>query len=331
MKVWDLHCDTLSEMRYAQQRGEALSFLHNNLHIDLAKMQQGDYFLQCFAAYINLEKKGQDPLVAALELIELFHVLMAQHADAIAPVYTAQDIQTNFAEGKLSAMLTIEDAGCCKGSLGVLNTFYARGVRMMSLTWNFENAIAYPNVAPGDMHNIWPCAANNETGIKEEGLAFIAEMERLKMIVDVSHLSDKGFWDMIAHTKRPFVASHSNCRALSPHCRNLTDEMIVALAKRGGIAGLNYCAGFVDCQKDECTCQSTVALLAKHAAHFKKIGGMDIIALGSDFDGIENNLEMKNCADLPLLEAALRAEGFTEGEIEAIFYRNAMRFFTENL
>ncbi len=331
MKVWDLHCDTLNEMRYAQLAGTPISFAQNNLHIDLAKLKQGDYFLQCFAAFINLGDTAHDPLVTALEQIDIFHAIMRQYAGEIAPVYSAADIKANFAADKRSAMLTVEEAGCCKGNLAVLRQLYALGVRMMSLTWNHPNEIANPNTAPTDAAHVWPCAPNVETGLTEQGFAFVAEMERLKMIADVSHLSDKGFWDMIDCTTRPFVASHSNCRALSPHCRNLTDEMIVALANRGGIAGLNYCAGFLDCKDNEKDCQNTVALMAKHAAHFKKIGGVALLALGSDFDGIEKMTEIQHCGDLPMLERALRAEGFTEAEMEAIFYRNAMRFFTENL
>ncbi len=151
------------------------------------------------------------------------------------------------------------------------------------------------------------------------------------MIVDVSHLSDKGFWDIAEHSTRPFAASHSNCRALAPHCRNLTDEMIRALAEKGGLVGLNYCSGFLDDQPARKLCRSTTALMAKHAAHFKQVGGIEIIGLGSDFDGIGGKLEMDDCSKLPLLADALRSEGFTEDEVEAIFYRNAQRFFEENL
>lgn len=330
MKVWDLHCDTLSEMRYAEKAGAPKSFAHSDLHIDLEKLEKGDYMVQCLAAFINLGA-ADDPLVTAMEEIDLFHRIMRQYPDRIAPVYTAADLQKNAAAGKISAMLTIEEGGCCKGSVGVLRQLYALGVRMMTLVWNHENELASPNVAPGNTADIWPSRPNNETGLKPRGLEFLAEMERLHMIVDVSHLSDKGFWDVVEHSTRPFAASHSNCRALVPHCRNLTDEMIRAMAQRGCLVGLNYCAGFLDYQTDPKACRSTTVLMAKHAAHFKQVGGIDMIALGSDFDGIGGNLELKNCADLPLLEHTLRAEGFCESEIEAIFYKNARRFFEENL
>ena len=334
MKVFDLHCDTLSELRHAQQRGEAMSFAHNDLHIDLEKLEQGDYMLQCFAAFVNLADPtpGADPLVTALEEIDLFKRIMAKYSDRIAPVYAPEDLRKNAAAGKISGMLTIEEGGCCKGSLGVLRRMYELGVRMMTLTWNHENELASPNVVPGaGTDAIWPCQPNTETGLKERGFAFLAEMERLHIIVDVSHLSDKGFWDIARHSTRPFAASHSNCRALAPHCRNLTDEMIRAMAERGGLVGLNYCSGFLDDQPRPELCRSTTALMAKHAAHFKQVGGIEIIGLGSDFDGIGGKLELDSCAKMPLLADALRKEGFTEDEVERIFYRNAQRFFEENL
>ena len=333
MKVFDLHCDTLSELRRAEMRGDGQTFAHNNGHIDLEKLEKGDYMLQCFAAFVNLADPtpGADPLVTALEEIDVFKRMMERYSDRIAPVYRPEDIRKNAEAGKISGMLTIEEAGCCKGSLGVLRRMYELGVRMMTLTWNHENELASPNVVPGN-GPIWPCMPNTETGLKEKGFEFLAEMERLHIIADVSHLSDKGFWDIAEHSTRPFAASHSNCRALSPHNRNLTDEMIRALAEKGGIAGLNYCASFVDADSAHPKlCRSTVERLAKHAAHFKQVGGIEVISLGSDFDGIGGQHELETAADMPLLAEALRREGFTEDEVEAIYWRNAYRFFKNNL
>ena len=329
MKVFDLHCDTLSELRYAEKAGMPKSFAQNDLHIDLQKLKKGDYMLQCFAAFVNLGDKtpGADPLVTALEEIDVFKRIMEKYPEDIAPVYRPSDIRKNAAEGKISGMLTIEEGGCCKGSLGVLRRMYELGVRMMTLTWNHDNELAAPQANPGG-----PLAANTETGLTERGFAFLEEMEKLHITVDVSHLSDKGFWDIANHSTRPFAASHSNCRALSPHNRNLTDEMIRALAEKGGIAGLNYCASFVDADSAHPKlCRSTVERLAKHAAHFKQVGGIEVISLGSDFDGIGGQHELETAADMPLLAEALRREGFTEDEVEAIYWRNAYRFFKNNL
>ena len=329
MKVWDLHCDTLSELRHAQKEGRPASFAHNALHIDLAKLEAGDYMLQCLAAFVNLGS-GEDPLVTALEEIDIFKQIMAKYPDRIAPVYTAADIRRNAQAGKISAMLTVEEGACCKGSLGVLRRLYELGVRMMTLTWNYPNELAAPNVKAGGPA-LWPCPPDTEHGLTDTGFAFLAEMERLHMIVDISHLSDRGIQDVIEHSTRPFAASHSNCRALAPHCRNLTDQMIRAMADKGCIAGLNYCAAFLDDQPSGDLCRSTTALIAKHAAHYKQVGGAEMIALGSDFDGIGGKLELENCSKMPLLADALQKEGFTEDEVEGIFWRNARRFFEDNL
>ena len=150
-----------------------------------------------------------------------------------------------------------------------------------------------------------------EKGLTGKGFAFLAEMERMHMIVDVSHLSDKGFWDIVEHGTRPFAASHSNCRALAPHTRNLTDEMIRALSERGGIAGLNYYAPFLDTDPTHPeNCRSTVELIAKHAGHYKQVGGAQMIALGSDFDGIDGPTSWKmlpscRCWRMPCARRAL--------------------------
>ena len=333
MKVFDLHCDTLSELRRAEMRGDGQTFAHNNGHIDLEKLEKGDYMLQCFAAFVNLADPtpGADPLVTALEEIDVFKRMMERYSDRIAPVYRPEDIRKNAEAGKISGMLTIEEAGCCKGSLGVLRRMYELGVRMMTLTWNHENELASPNVVPGN-GPIWPCMPNTETGLKEKGFEFLAEMERLHIIADVSHLSDKGFWDIAEHSTRPFAASHSNCRALCPHTRNLTDAMIRALAEKGGIAGLNYYAAFLDTDPAHPeACRSTVERIAEHAAHYKQVGGIGVLALGSDFDGIDGHHQLETAADMPLLADALRRAGFTEDEVERIFWRNARDFFKHNL
>ena len=296
MKVFDLHCDTLSELRRAEMRGDGQTFARNNGHIDLEKLEKGDYMLQCFAAFVNLADPtpGADPLVTALEEIDVFKRIMAKYPDRIAPVYTAADIRKNAEAGTISGLLTVEEGGCCKGSLGVLRRMYELGVRMMTLTWNHDNELAAPQANPGG-----PLAAQTQRGLTETGFAFLAEMERLHMIVDVSHLSDRGFWDIAEHSTRPFAASHSNCRALAPHCRNLTDEMIRVMAEKGGLVGLNYCAGFLDDQPSPDLCRSTTALMAKHAAHFKQVGGIEIIGLGSDFDGIGGKLELSDAPKYP--------------------------------
>lgn len=317
MKVIDFHCDTLNELRKFEKRGTPCDFHHNDLHINLAKLQQGDYMLQCFAAFVNLN--GRDnPLLSALEQIDIFYQLLAQHGDAMAQVTSWHDIQRNRDAGKISALLTIEDAGCCLGSLHVLRQLHRLGVRIMSLTWNYENALGFPNHQPNP-------ELDGHDGLKPFGLDCLTEMERLNIIIDVSHLSDTGFWDVEKHATKPFIASHSNARTCCNHPRNLTDDMLKAIAKHGGITGINYCASFLDPNPNAEQCQSTVAFMADHISHIANVAGIDTIALGSDFDGIDNNLQMNGAHCLPMLETELRNRHFAPSDIEKIFHGNALR------
>ena len=154
-------------------------------------------------------------------------------------------------------------------------------------------------------------------------------MEELGMIIDVSHLSDAGFYDVLKYTKAPFVASHSDARALCPHQRNLTDEMIRALAERGGVIGLNYCASFLAQQQRDA--MATIEQIAAHAKHIAKVGGIGCLGLGSDFDGIGNPVEMQDASGMIRLSDGLRKAGFHESEVDAIFSGNVMRIYEEIL
>ena len=149
-------------------------------------------------------------------------------------------------------MLTVEEGAVCKGSTGKLRHLYRLGVRMLTLTWNYPNELGWPNVKmPPEGSEEAPdfTVPDREHGLTETGFAFLSEMERLGMIVDVSHLSDAGFWDVARAAEKPFVASHSNARAVCHHVRNLNDEMIRALAEKGGVTGLNFCPSFLEAER----------------------------------------------------------------------------------
>ena len=160
---------------------------------------------------------------------------------------------------------------------------------------------------------------------------FVEEMQRLHMLVDVSHLSDAGIWDILRVAKRPFVASHSNARACCPHVRNLTDEMLTAMGEKGCLIGLNYCASFLDTNPDRSQVRSRITDMARHARYIMDKAGEDCLALGSDFDGIDGDLEIAGAQDMPKLAEGLKKEGIPERVVEKIFYGNAVRFFSENL
>ena len=171
-----------------------------------------------------------------LELADVYYDELDKNQDLIRPVYSYADIESNRKAGLMSAMLTVEEGGVCKGNPAFLRTLYRLGVRMLTLTWNFPNELGWPNLeVPGegvDPESFRPDfrKANVNQGLTETGIAFVQEMERLGMIVDVSHLSDAGFMDVLRVTKKPFVASHSNARAVCSWARNLTDDMIRLLA-----------------------------------------------------------------------------------------------------
>lgn len=340
MKIADMHCDTISEIwesrkQSASQKGGSPQQLYrNDLHIDIRKMKKAGYLLQNFALYVDL-KKGLDPFEYVMELIDVFREEMGKNKNDIGVIKTYDEILANECQGKMSALMTIEEGGCCKGEIGNLERLYQLGARMMTLTWNYPNELASPNLfiksaekgstlKNDEGFNLF----DSSKGLTEKGFFFIQRMEELGMIIDVSHLSDAGFWDIVQHTKKPFVASHSNARALCGHCRNLTDDMIRAVAGRGGVIGLNFYGCFLNETNDS---HSRVARMAAHARHMLNVGGSGCLGLGSDFDGISGELEIQDCSQMQKLVDGLERAHFTGTEIENILWRNVMRVYREML
>ncbi len=321
MKVVDMHCDTIGELWKAEKAGKPISLRSNSLHIDLEKMQKGDYLLQNFAMFVFLGRE-KDPLVNVLEMIDVYNRAMAENADLIAPVLKYEDIEKNRAAGKLSGMLTIEEGAVLKGNPYVVRSLYQLGVRMLTLTWNFENEIGYPNTIV-KAKNYDP---SRHYGLKPEGIEIVREMNRVGMIVDVSHLGDDGFWDVAKYCDGPFVASHSNARAVCNHTRNMTDDMIRTLADKGGVMGLNFCGDFLNPNG-----KSRVEDMVRHAKHIINIGGSDILGLGTDYDGIDGDLELDHCDKMPLLAQEMEHQGFSTQQIEKIFHGNVLRLYREVL
>lgn len=334
MKAVDMHCDTVFEIYNHRMRGEECGILSNDLHIDLAKLKTGDYAVQNFAIFAHKEDlEGVMPLPEyAFRLADIFFTEMRKYPDQIGIVKSYKDIVDNMEKGKLSAMLTMEEGAICEGKIEYLRIFYELGVRMFTFTWNFPNELAYPNHMCVKGAQGGEFTPETEKGLTEKGFEFLEEMERLGMILDVSHLGDKGIFDVIAHAKKPFVASHSNARAVCGHLRNLTDEMIRGLAEKGGVMGMNYYPPFLRDRKDWGNpLEVSLDDVVRHIRHIINVGGIDCIGLGSDFDGMVPSFEMKNAGDMPLLEDKLRREHFTEEEIEKIFYKNVLRVYKEVL
>lgn len=327
MKIVDMHCDTISELWKSRKEGRPQELSKNNLHIDIRKMKHSGYLLQNFAMYTDLEKVS-DPFDYVMELIDLFYEEIEKNKNDISVIKTYGDIIENERQGKLSAMMTIEEGACCKGEIAKLEKLYALGARMMTLTWNYPNELASPNLFTKEKNSKGFYLFDNSQGLTQKGFAFIERMEELGMIIDVSHLSDQGFWDIAKNTRKPFVASHSNARALCGHARNLTDDMIKIIADRGGVIGLNFYGLFLNESADDF---SNVKRMAEHARHIINVGGSECLGLGSDFDGIDGRLEMEDCSQMEKLIAELEKQHFTIEEIEKIVYKNTLNVYKEML
>lgn len=348
MKYIDMHCDTIFEL---QKQGVSLK--ENDLHIDLKKLKEADSLVQNFALYVPLRELDENhkditpadknPLKDALSLADIYYNELEANKDIIAPVFTYGDIEKNAKAGKISALLTVEEGGVCFGDLSVLRMLHRLGVRMMTLTWNFPNEIGFPNVDLSKIctltesttsKNVPPASLLNKAdtvnGLTETGIAFVEEMNRLGMIVDVSHLSDAGFYDVLKYSKKPFVASHSNARTICSAVRNLTDDMIKKLGEAGGVTGLNFCANFLSNPTPGKENPGTMEAVVEHAKHIVNIGGIDCLGIGSDFDGIATNKGIPNAGFMPQLFDLLKKNGFSENDLEKIFYQNVLRVYKEN-
>ena len=326
--IFDLHCDTIWKIDESERSGtKPISLRKNKLQIDEEKLKKGKYFAQCFAVYIP--NKYEDCYQRCLNAIAIFQREI-EKSKLLSPVHRYGDFKKNKANCRVSAILTMED-GCPIGKdLKRLQFFYELGVRMICLTHNYVNEIGYPNLCENRETSVpAPSQPNTKDGLTEFGRELVLTMNKLGIIVDTSHLSDKGFYDAIKISEKPIVASHSNARGLCTHIRNLTDDMLFKLADNGGVMGINYAKQFL--HNTPSLGEKTVECVVAHMKYIKKKIGVEHIALGSDFDGIDENIELCDCSKLGKLIVALRKENFTDSEIKKITYQNALRVFRANL
>lgn len=313
MKLIDLHCDTISCLMGDNTEN---TLRKNNFSVDLEKLKQGDYLAQIFALFVN---KGhvESPHSYCLKMAKKFLEEINKNSDMISLARNYDEIIKNKDAGKLSAILSIEEGATIEGNLKNLKDFYDMGVRMMTLTWNYENEIGYPNKGEG----------NSEKGLKPFGIETVEFMNELGMLVDVSHLSDGGFYDVAKISKKPFIATHSNARSVTGHMRNLTDDMIKILSNRGGVTGINFCSAFIGDHENN----TYIDDMIRHINHIRNIGGIDVLAIGTDFDGISSKVEISNSSEMGKLVEALDKAGLKEEEIEKVCYKNALRLIKDVL
>lgn len=311
MYVFDAHCDALSKL----WEHPDLSFARGDdrLQVSLPLMEKGNLRFQVFAAYVPNRIPYGRKFHAALEMIDLFYerVLPA----GLQPILTRSDLEQAVLNRQKGAILFVEGGQTIEGSLTNLRILHRLGVRGMTLTWNHRNEIADG------------CHEPNPGGLSLFGRQVVQEMNRLGMIVDVSHVAEPGFWDVLELSDTPVIASHSNVKALCPHPRNLTDEQIKALIAKRGVIGLTFVDFFYTSEKRKVWIND----LLRHLEHVLALGGLDHVALGSDFDGIVETFgDMTDAGQYPLLTEAL-LKRYKEAEVKKILCENWLRFFYEVL
>ncbi len=310
----DLHCDTVTK---AYDEGKSLR--ENDLHIDLVRRANAGGGIQNFALFLDSEKlrEGEDILEKTKEYLEFYNLELAQNADLVEPVRNLEEIQKCIASNKTAAVLTLEEGAICKGEIENLQYFHENGVRMMTLTWNYDNELAAS------------CTTSDDYGLTKLGIQFVEEMERLGIIVDVSHLSDKGIYRLGEIAKKPFVASHSNVRALCDHRRNLSDKMIRIIADKGGVVGLNLYEHFLCPGFGKLSINDQSEIITSHVKHLINIGGEEVVALGGDFDGIDTNQLMPEISKIPTLRKILNSKDIPDRVLEKMFFGNVMRVYEQ--
>ena len=326
----DLHCDTIS--RIMQTEGASLK--DNDFMINIPGMKRAGTDVQFFACFLyalrfeehlkenekNWENIHEDTWDRAYEYaIKMLDCLDNEMSEDIRLALTYEDLLRNKEDGVISAVKTVEEGGIINGDLGRIKGLYNRGVRLITLTWNFKNCLGHPS---SKIHEYM------EKGLTPLGIDAVEQMNELGIIIDVSHLSDGGFYDCINYSKKPICASHSDVRAICNHPRNLSDRMLRTLGEHGGVAGLNFCPEFL--REDE---KVSIEDEVKHILYMINKGGEDVVAFGSDFDGITNPYRdnwTNTVNDMPLLIEALKKSGLTERQMDKLMYGNAMRLIKDN-
>ncbi len=305
--VFDLHCDTALAL-LGDTLNDAGDLRKNRHHIDLERASGLPGYAQCFACFTT----PWEQLPGGISVTQLFERELVsiqrevdKNKDLIAMAYTPADIQKNLEKGKMSAILTIEGPAGFGFDPALLPDLHAAGFRISSLGWNEKNPLTGSHKTGG--------------GLTEQGREYVTEAQRVGMIVDVSHISDEGFWDIMQITEKPVVATHSNSRAVWEHSRNLTDDMFRAICQTGGVAGFNQCAPFVGKNPDLDT-------VCDHILHFLELDPQgEHIALGGDLDGCsELPAGFEGVQSYPAMAQRLLERGVNEQILRRIYWDNAL-------
>lgn len=308
MRYFDLHCDTITEccLSHKPLRG-------GGLHVDLDNAGPLDTYVQCYAAWIPDELKGEEAVQRFQLIAQALNREIAQNRDLLSLCREPGDLDRVENEKKHGAVLTVENGSALGGKLENVGRMRDLGVRMCTLTWNGENELGRGVMAEGTI------------GLTAFGKQAVREFEKNGIVVDISHASPELFWDVAEIAQKPLVASHSNAKKLCSHPRNLTDEQFMAIRDSGGLVGLNAYRGFLNNEPDRAYMEDIV----KHAEHFLSLGGENALSMGGDFDGAQLPAEMHGLKSIPQLYELFLRHNYSESLLEKIFYGNAARFFRE--
>lgn len=280
------------------------------IQLNIPKMRKGGIDAAFFA--VDVTRAWKNHLAYAMDAFGWFDAEITANAADICIARQAKDIRKAKAAGKLAAILAIENSEAVERSLNVLRSLYLLGVRSIGLTHN---------------PNTWASTGNDEEdsggGLTKFGVALVKAMNELGMLVDVSHISERGFWDVLEISERPVIASHSNCQTLCRHSRNLTNEQLKALAANGGVIGITFVPGFITL--NGWTKMPPLAQLLNHFAYAIDIAGIDHVGIGSDFDGGGDLL--KDAGEFIKIAEGLSARGYSDADIRKVLGENHLRAF----
>ena len=302
--VFDLHCDTALAL-LGEDLKQTSSLKHNDCHIDLDRASTLGGYAQCFACFTTTVGGGPKPVEVFEREIDTILREMERNSQQISLAYTPEEISQNLEKGMMSGILTIEGPAGFGFDPELLENLHRLGFRITTLGWNEKNPLTGSHKTGG--------------GLTDLGKAYVEEAQRLGMVVDVSHISDEGFWDIMEITKAPVIASHSNSRSVCNVSRNLTDDMFLAICKTGGVTGINLCPDFLGVNPNLDT-------VCDHIFHFLTLDPTGKhIALGGDLDGIGSLPEgFTGVQDYEKLAQRLLERGLSEQQIRDIFWNNAM-------
>jgi len=301
--VFDLHCDTANEL--IGLGGVPCSDLRrNSAHIDLERAGKLPGYTQCFACFTTTGSKNKPADIFEKKLSAILSEI-EKNKDMIQLAYTAEDIETNLNNGMMSAVLTIEGSAGFGFDPAILEDLYKIGFRITSLGWNEKNPLTGSCVTGG--------------GLTDMGASYVREAQRLGMLIDVSHISDEGFWDIMDITDAPVIATHSNSRHMWNVKRNLTDEMFLEICKTGGVAGINLYPDFLGEN-------ATLDTVCDHVFHFLELDPTGThISLGGDLDGIDSLPEnVEGIQSYPAIAQHLIQRGLDNNTVMNIFWNNAL-------